>query len=86
MDIDPDFTLDTFGLVCPVPIIKTAKRLKELEVGQVLEVISTDAGIKGDMPAWCRQTGNEFLGAVEEDGEYRVYVRKKILDSDLRVG
>ncbi len=71
-----DEVLDCYGLLCPMPIIQTAKKIKELEVGQVLEVVSTDAGIKEDMPAWCRQTGQEYLG-LEEDGEvFRVYVKK----------
>jgi len=72
-----DVTLDTYGLLCPMPIVKTAEKMKELKAGQVLEVISTDEGIKEDMPAWCKATKNECLG-TEEDGEiYRVYVRKK---------
>ena len=72
-----DFTLDTYGMLCPMPIIKTAAKMKELQSGQVLEVVSTDEGIKEDMPAWCKATENEFLG-IEEDGElYKVYVRKK---------
>lgn len=71
-----DQTLDCFGLLCPMPIIQTAKKMKELKVGEVLEVLSTDAGIKSDMPAWCKMSGQEFLG-LEEDGEMiRVYVRK----------
>lgn len=71
-----DATLDTFGLLCPMPIIKTAQKMKGLKVGQVLEVLATDPGIKEDMPAWCRATGNEYLGLEEERGEYRVYIRK----------
>ncbi|HCS47724.1 MAG TPA: sulfurtransferase TusA family protein [Candidatus Aminicenantes bacterium] len=71
-----DVKLDCFGLLCPMPIIQTAKKIKELRTGEVLEVFSTDEGIKGDMPAWCKMTGQEFLG-LEQDGEiYRVYVRK----------
>lgn len=72
-----DVTLDCFGLLCPLPIIKTAEKIKELEIGQVLEVLATDEGIKTDMPAWCKATGNEFLGIEEKEGEYRVFVRKK---------
>lgn len=71
-----DVTLDCFGLLCPMPIIKTAQKIKELKVGQVLEVLATDEGIKTDMPAWCKTTGNEFLGVEEKEGEYKVYVRK----------
>jgi TusA-related sulfurtransferase len=60
-----------------MPIIKTAAKIKELQPGQVLEVVSTDEGIKEDMPAWCKATDNEFLG-IEEEGElYKAYVRKK---------
>jgi tRNA 2-thiouridine synthesizing protein A len=71
-----DQTLDCYGLLCPMPIIRTAKKMKELKVGEVLEIVSTDAGIKSDMPAWCKMSGQEFLG-LEEDGEViRVYVRK----------
>ena len=72
-----DATVDCFGLLCPMPIIETAKKLKELQPGEVLEVISTDPGIKEDMPSWCRLTGNEFLGLEEEGELIRVYVRKR---------
>ena len=71
-----DATLDCIGLYCPMPIYNTAKRLKELKPGQVLEVLADDEGIKEDMPAWCRTTGNELLGIEEEKGEYKAYVRK----------
>lgn len=71
-----DATLDCLGLYCPMPIAKTAEKMKELESGQILEVIADDEGIKEDMPAWCQSTGNEFLGVEEENGEYKVYVRK----------
>jgi len=72
----PNATLDCFGLLCPMPIIQTAKKIKELRVGEVLEILSTDEGIMGDMPAWCKMTGQEYLG-LEKDGDvYRVYVRK----------
>lgn len=71
-----DAVLDCIGLLCPIPIYKTSQKIKELEVGQVLEVLADDEGIKEDMPAWCKTTGNEFLGIEEEDGQYKAYVRK----------
>ena len=74
--MNSDVKLDCFGLLCPMPIIAVAKKMKELKAGQVLEVAATDEGIKADLPAWCRATGQEFLGFEEKDGEYRVYVRK----------
>jgi len=71
-----DATLDCIGLYCPMPIFHTAKKLKELEAGQVLEILADDEGIKEDMPAWCRTTGNELLGIKEEAGGYKVYIKK----------
>lgn len=76
-DIKPDAVLDCVGLACPMPILKTSNRIKELQPGQVLEVQSDDDGIEKDMPAWCKLTGNEFLGLTKEADEYRVFVRKK---------
>ena len=71
-----DQSLDCMGLYCPIPIVKTAERFKQLKLGEVLEVMADDKGIKLDMPAWCQATGHEFLGVEEEDGEIKVYVKK----------
>jgi TusA-related sulfurtransferase len=71
-----DQNLDCVGLYCPMPIVKTSEKFKQLKVGEVLEVTADDPGIKQDMPAWCQTTGHEFLGIEEKDGEYRVYVKK----------
>ena len=71
-----DTTLDCIGLYCPLPIAQAAKKLRELEAGQVLEVLADDEGIKEDMPAWCRMTGNELLGIEEGPEGYKAYVRK----------
>ncbi len=73
-----DAALDCTGLYCPMPIIETANKIRELEIGQVLEIVADDKGIRTDMPAWCESTGNEFLGIEQADGEYRVYVRKRV--------
>ena len=71
-----DQSLDCVGLYCPMPIIKTAERIKQLKRGEILEVVADDKGIKLDMPAWCEATGHEFLGVEEEDNEIKVYVKK----------
>ena len=68
--------LDTFGLLCPIPIIKTAAKFKELKRGDVLKVLSDDPGIKEDMPAWCTTSGNELVRMEETGDEIHVYVRK----------
>ncbi len=71
-----DQTMDCLGLYCPIPIIKTTEKIKQLKQGEVLEVVADDKGIKKDMPAWCEATGHEFLGMEEKGGEIRVYVKK----------
>lgn len=71
-----DFELDTVGMQCPVPIVKTAKKMKELTPGQVLKITSDDDGFKADIVAWCESTGNEFLGLEEESGKIIGYVKK----------
>ena len=74
--MEADATLDCIGLYCPMPIAHTANTLKGIEKGQVLEILADDEGIKEDMPAWCKTTGNELLGIEEEGRQYRLYVRK----------
>ncbi len=71
-----DQSLDCVGLYCPMPIVKTVERFKQLKKGEVLEVVADDVGIKSDMSAWCEATGHEFLGIEEEGGEIKVYVKK----------
>lgn len=75
-DIAVTAILDTYGLLCPMPIIKTAARFKQLQRGDVLKVLSDDPGIKEDMPAWCITSGNELLRIDEIGEEFHVYVRK----------
>ena len=75
-----DEQLDTLGTFCPMPIIMTSKRFKQLEVGKVLEVLSDDEGIKQDMPAWCETTGQEYLGLEQDDDGtrqiFKTFVKK----------
>ena len=71
-----DYTLDTVGKFCPVPIIETATKMKELDVNDTITVISDDSGFFPDMQNWCKMTGNEYIDDSEEDGIYTVYIRK----------
>ena len=67
-----NLVLDTRGTLCPVPIMKTSRAIRQIEVGDVLEVLATDPGSKPDISAWTRMTGNELLDVAEE-GAPRVY-------------
>ena len=59
-----------------MPIAFMAKNMKKMEPGQVLEIRADDEGAHADVPAWCEQTGNDFLGKEADDGVFRYYVRK----------
>ncbi|MYA77045.1 MAG: sulfurtransferase TusA family protein [Gemmatimonadetes bacterium] len=69
-------TLDTFGLLCPVPIMKTASAIREIAVGEVLEVLADDPQILEVMAAWCAGDGRALRGSIEEGEEYRLFVKK----------
>jgi len=75
-DFNVKKTLDTSGLSCPLPVVKTKKALKDIEVGEILEMISTDAGSIPDMEAWARQTGHELLESNDEGSSYRFFIKK----------
>ena len=76
MDIQVDKVQDSIGQLCPMPIAFMAKNMKKMEPGQVLEIRADDEGAHADVPAWCEQTGNEFLGQEADDGFFHYYVRK----------
>ena len=78
MEIQVDMVQDSIGQMCPMPIAFMAKNMKKLEGGQVLEIRADDEGAHSDVPAWCEQTGNEFLGEEPADGYFRYYVRKTV--------
>jgi len=63
--------------MCPMPIVKLAKKIKELQTGQVLELIADDPGSKEDVPAWCSRTGNELLEMKQEGNDLHFYLKKK---------
>ena len=74
--ITADKVLDCSGMLCPLPVVKTMKAIKTMEMGQVLKRISTDPGAPPDMQAWSRQTGNDLLEQAEEDGKYIFYFKR----------
>lgn len=63
----PDQVLDTKGLLCPMPVIKTQNMIKTLSPGQTLLVEATDPGVMHDIPAWCRINGHKVIEQIQED-------------------
>jgi tRNA 2-thiouridine synthesizing protein A len=76
-EIPVTLVLDTFGLLCPMPIIKTAARIKQIQKGEILKVLSDDPGVLEDMPAWCISSGNELVALEQVGLEYHAYIRKR---------
>ncbi len=76
MGMQPDKELDCRGMECPMPVVNTKMTINEMEVGQILRMVSTDVGSKSDIPAWAKKTGHELLEQTEENGEYVFLVKK----------
>ncbi len=74
--IKEDRLLDCTGMLCPMPIVNTTKAMKELQIGQILKMVSTDAGSPPDIEAWSRQTGNELLLSTTEGNKFIFFLRK----------
>ena len=69
--------LDCRGLVCPAPVIELARHIGEVEPGELLGVVATDAAARVDVAAWCRMTGHEYVGEEPaQDGVPRFVVRR----------
>jgi len=75
MDFDKE--LDTRGLNCPLPILRTKKALSDLQSGQVLKVVATDPGAVKDFQAFSKQTGHQLLQHGEANKEFTFFMRKK---------
>lgn len=71
-----DVELDLKGLACPLPVVKTAKGIKEVAVGSVVKVIATDPGALADFPAWAKTSGNEVLDIERNGTEINIYIKK----------
>jgi tRNA 2-thiouridine synthesizing protein A len=73
----PDRTLDASGLLCPLPVLKARRALREVPPGGVLEVLATDPGAAMDFAHFCTTTGCTLLQSDEAaDGVLRFLLRK----------
>lgn len=68
--------VDACGIQCPGPIMKLRKSMEQLADGEQLEITATDKAFPRDAEAWCRTTGNRFIGTGSEKGVYKVIVEK----------
>ena len=74
MEFDED--LDAIGLLCPLPVLKAAKRMRALAPGQVLRLRADDPAAIVDVPNYCRESGNDHLALEEAEGVQLHFIRK----------
>lgn len=67
---------DATGLLCPLPVLRANRKLRELAVGGLLTVRATDPASEQDFPAYCKQTGHELV-STSRDGDVLVFVIRK---------
>ena len=75
-NITADKVLDVKGLLCPLPVIKLSKAIKEIDVGQVVEMQATDPGAQPDMDAWAKNTGHELIESQVDGDVFLFWVRR----------
>ena len=73
----PDRVLDCYGLLCPMPVRKTAQALEEMRGGQLLQVISTDDWFGPDLEAWLRGRPHRLLSLRSTPQEIHALIRKE---------
>ena len=69
--------VDARGLACPMPIIRTARAIAEMESGELLEVLATDPGSVKDFQAFSKKTGNALLSSDAANSEFIFFMKKK---------
>lgn len=68
MRMEHDEELDARGLLCPLPVLKAAKRLRGMERGRVLRLVTDDPAAVVDVPHYCAESGNVLKAEDEENG------------------
>jgi tRNA 2-thiouridine synthesizing protein A len=76
MTNQPEIVLDLKGLLCPMPVVKLAKAMKEVSIGQTVEATASDPGVLADIPAWCKSTGNELVSMEKGEKVFKFVVKK----------
>jgi tRNA 2-thiouridine synthesizing protein A len=68
--------LDVKGLPCPMPVVKISQEINSVDVGEVIEVHTTDPGSLSDFPAWAQTSGNEILETDQLDDMIKIFVKR----------
>ena len=71
-----DEELDARGLLCPLPVLKAAKRMRSMAPGGVLRLLADDPAAVVDVPHFCAEGGHELLRAAQDDGAQIYLIRR----------
>ncbi|MFN3921325.1 MAG: sulfurtransferase TusA family protein [Caldimicrobium sp.] len=71
-----DISVDIVHLMCPVHLLELNEAIKQIEPGQILELITDYERALEDVPRWCEVFGQEFLGVVENGDILKFYIRR----------
>ena len=71
-----DVVEDARGLLCPLPVIKLAERIREIDVGEAVLLLADDPAAEEDVRLWCRGQGQELLEIQRDGPRSRIRVRK----------
>ena len=69
--------LDTQGLMCPEPVMMLHNAIRDIAVGELLQVLATDPSTQRDIPKFCQFLGHELMLAEEREGNFVFRIRKK---------
>jgi TusA-related sulfurtransferase len=69
-------SIDARGMACPGPLMSLIGAIREGQVGDVIEVLSSDEGSKTDIPAWCAKAQHELIEVEPDEGFSRFIIRK----------
>ncbi|AKH98565.1 sulfurtransferase TusA family protein [Halanaeroarchaeum sulfurireducens] len=75
-EIEADVTVDARGSACPGPLMDLIGKVKSVDSGTVVELLTGDEGSKNDVPEWVDEAGHEHLDTVDEGDYYSIYVQK----------
>jgi TusA-related sulfurtransferase len=74
MALESARVVDARGSACPGPLLEAKKGMSTIQIGQVLEIWSSDPATKGDIGAWSTKVGHTYLGYLPGEGYERVFV------------
>ncbi len=75
-ELKADLVLDLKGLMCPLPVVKVSKAIKDVPVGGLIEATATDPGVLADIPAWTKSTGHEMVKTERDGKNIKFWVRR----------